>query len=114
MPRRQADIVRFPRARTNGFDLGEEDHAFLVRIIGPFHGGEVEQFLTTAPAVPGGRRLSTNHPAMERLLNAIGVEVHGFMKLEDEEAGRPRLKPKRGGTAQHLLKLYRRIEDHLS
>jgi hypothetical protein len=40
--------------------------------------------------------------------------VHGFLKLEDEEAGRPRLKPKRGGTAEHLLALYRQIESHLS
>jgi len=51
---------------------------------------------------------------MDLLFNAIGIEVHGFMKLEDEEAGRTRLKPKRGGTAERLLAIYQRIELHLS
>ena len=51
---------------------------------------------------------------MELLLNAVGVEVHGFMKLEDEEAERARLKPKCHGTAERLPAIYKRIEDHLS
>jgi hypothetical protein len=114
MPRRQTTIIPFPRARTTGLVISAEDHAFLVRIIGPFYGSEVEDLLAAASTVPDGRRLSTRHPAMEQVLNAIGTEVHGFLKLEDEEAGRPRLKPKRGGTADHLLALYRQIESHLS
>lgn len=97
-----------------GFVLSDDDHNFLASLIGPCHGAEVEDFLAAAPAVPGGRRLNINHPAMELLLEAIGTEVHGFMKLDEEASGRARLTPKRGGTAERLLKLHRRIEQQLS
>ena len=78
-----------------------------------FGGAQVDEFLTHAPAVAEGCHLVTNHCTMELLLNAVGVEVHGFMILEDEEAERARLKPKCHGTAERLPAIYKRIEDHL-
>jgi len=114
MPRSPSDIVCFPHDRMTGLVLSNAEHTFLVSLIGPCHGVEVEDFLMQAPAVAGGRRLATNHPAMDLLFESIGIDVHGFMKLEDEEAGRTRLKPKKGGTAERLLAIYQRIELHLS
>ena len=103
-----------PRDHMDGIVLSDDDHKFLASLIGPCHGSVVERFLAAAPTVPGGRRLNINHPTMELLLEAIGTEVHGYMKLDEEESGRARLTPKRGGTAERLLKLYRRIEQHWS
>jgi hypothetical protein len=106
--------IRFPRALSGGLVITDDDHRFLTTLIGPCHGGTVEAFLARAPATSGGRRFDINDPDIELLLNAIGVEVIGFMKLEDEESARPRNKPKRGGTAARLLSLYETIEQHLS
>lgn len=114
MPRRRADIVGFPVERTAGLVLSEDDHDFLVSVIGPCHGPEVEDFLAAAPAVPGGRRIDLHHPIMDDLLGAIAAEVHGYMKLDEERDGRARTKPKRGSSAERILALYQRIEDHLS
>lgn len=81
---------------------------------GPCHGAEVEGFLAAAPVVTGGRLLDTHHPIIEDVLAAVGVEVHGYMKLDEERDGRARLKPKRGSTAARLLVIYDQIERHLS
>jgi hypothetical protein len=114
MPPPRQDILRFPRGRMAGLVLSDDDHAFLVSVIGPCHGPEVDDVLVAAPAVSGGRRIDINHPVIEDLLSAIGAEVHGYMKLDEERDGRARTKPRRGSTAERLQELYQRIEDHLS
>jgi hypothetical protein len=48
------------------------------------------------------------------LAAAVGTEVHGYMKLDEERDGRARLKPKRGSTAERLLAIYNLVEQHLS
>lgn len=114
MSRPRTNMVRFPRSRDTGLVLSNDEHAWIADLIGPCHSAEVEDFLADAPAVPGGRRLDCNHPAMEHLLDAISAEVHGYMKIDEEDTGHTRLTPKRGSTAERLLKLQRRIEQHLS
>ena len=51
---------------------------------------------------------------MEDVLAAVGVEVHGYMKLDEERDGRARVRPKRGSTAERLMVIYEQIEQHLS
>jgi len=115
MPRPpSAAIIPVPHRRSPHLVLSETEHRFLVGVLMNFHGTEVEDFLADAPVVTGGRGLALNDPRIELLLNAIGVEVHGFLKLEDEESSEPRRSPKRGGTADKLMKLYRKIETQLS
>jgi hypothetical protein len=85
-----------------------------VSAIGPCHGPEVEDFLAAVSVVPGGRRLDLNDPIMDDVLAAVGTEVHGYMKLDEERDGRARMKPKRGSTAERLLAIHDLIEQHLS
>lgn len=115
MPRRPSNVIHFPGGQsTDGLVLGESDYGLIVSAIGPCHGPEVEDFLAAAPVVPGGRLLDTNHPIMNDVLAAIGTEVHGYMKLDEERDGRARIKPKRGSTAERLLAVHDLIEQHLS
>jgi len=115
MPRRPSNVIRFPGGQgTDGLVLDDADYDLIVSAIGPCHGPEVEDFLAAAPVVPGGRLLDTNHPIMDDLLAAVGTEVHGYMKLDEERDGRARLKPKRGSTAERLMAIYEHIERHLS
>lgn len=115
MPRQPANILRFLGGRgADGLVLSDADYELIVSAIGPCHGSEVERFLAAAPAVPGGRFLNTGHPIIEDVLSAVGVEVQGYMKLDEERDGRARLKPKRGSTAERLQAVYDQIEGHLS
>lgn len=115
MASRPSNVVRFPGGRgDDGLVLSDADHELIASAIGPCHGSEVEDFLAAAPAVAGGRSLDVNHPLMMDVLDAIGTEVHGYMKLDEERDGRARLKPKRGGTAERLQVIYDLIERHLS
>jgi hypothetical protein len=115
MPRCPSNIISFPGGpRADGLVLSDADYELIVSAIGPCHGPEVEDFLTAAPIVPGGRRLNVNDPIMDDVLAAVGTEVHGYMKLDEERDGRARLKPKRGSTAERLLAVHDLIEQHLS
>lgn len=115
MPRRPSHVIRFPGSRpADGLVLSDADYDLIVSAIGPCHGPEVEDFLTVAPVVPGGRRLDVNDPIMDDVLAAVGAEVHGYMKLDEERDGRARIKPKRGSTAERLLAIHDLIEQHLS
>lgn len=115
MSRRPTNIVRFMGAPVlTGLVLSDADYDLIVSAIGPCHGAEVERFLAAASVVPGGRRLNTSHPIMEDVLAAVGVEVHGYMKLDEERDGRARVRPKRGSTAERLMVIYEQIEQHLS
>lgn len=111
-----AEHLRFPGSypRGDGLVITDDEHRCIASAIGPCHGGDIEDFLAAAPSLPGGRYLDTDHPLIHHVLDAIGTEVHGYMKLDEERDGKPRMKPKRGSTAERLLTIYQRIEDHLS
>jgi hypothetical protein len=111
-----AERIRFPGScpRGDGLVLNDADHDCIAHAIGPCHGGDIEDFLAAAPTVPGGRYLDTDHPLILDVLDAIGTEVRGYMKLDEERDGKPRTKPKRGSTAERLAAIYDRIADHLA
>lgn len=113
MPRRPANLIDFPRYQPDRFLLSEADHRFLVTIIGPCHGPHVEDLLVSAQPTNRGMAIDLDHPHLGDLFDAIGIEIMGFMELEDESAGGPRLTPKRGGTAAKLQKIYDLLEAHL-
>jgi len=50
---------------------------------------------------------------MDDVLGAVGIEVRGYMRLDEERDGQERMKPKKGSTAERLLAIYRKIESHL-
>ena len=115
MSRRPSNVIRFPGGQpADGLILGNADYDFIVSVIGPCHGSEVEDFLAAAPVVRDGRFLDTNHPIMDDVLAALGTEVLGYMKLDEERDGRARLNPKRGSTAERLQAIHDLIERHLS
>jgi hypothetical protein len=115
MSHRSVNTIAFPgQPRANGLILSHADHDLLTSTIGPYHGRDVERFLATAPTVANGRRLDTANPIIDDVLAALGCEVHGHVKLDEERDGHPRTKPKRGSTAEKLLVVYRQIERHLS
>ncbi len=107
--------IPFPRRRPPpGIVLTDDEHHFVLGIVRNFHGREIEQLLTSAAEIPGGRRIAGTDEEQYDLMEAIGVEANGFLRLEEEDAGRPLCAPKRGGTAARLLKIYDKIEQHLS
>jgi hypothetical protein len=107
--------IPFPRRRPTGLVLSDDEHRFLVETIANFHGSAIERLLTNATTVPGGgRRLGGTDGDQVGLMEAIGTEAHGFLKLEEETAGRPQSRPRRGGMAERLLKIYDKMEQHLS
>ena len=105
--------IPFPR-RDRGLLLSETDHAFLLDIIGPFQGREVQDLLQRAVAVTGGRRIVGTDDELDRLLAAVDIEANGFLRVESERAGRELRKPQRGGNAERLRRLADQIENHLS
>lgn len=111
-----AQRIRFPGSypRGDGLVLTDDEHRCIASAIGPCHGGEIEDFLAAAPNVPGGRYLDTDHPIIDDVLAAIGVEVRGYMRLDEERDGKERLTPKRGSTAARLATIYDKLERHLS
>ena len=114
MSPKQSKSIRFPAGKsTIGLILDEHDFELMAMAIGPCHGSKVEDFLAAAPVVTGGRFLCTDDPIFEDVLGAIGVEVHGYMRLDREQDGVTRTVPKRGSTAERLLVLYVIIENHM-
>lgn len=111
-----AERIRFPGPypHGSGLVLTDAEHTLIAGAIGPCHGGDIEDFLTAAPSVPDGRYLDTDHPLIHDVLDAIGTEVRGYMKLDEERDGRERLTPKRGSTAARLAAIYDKLERHLS
>jgi len=73
--------------------------------------GDIERFLAAAPSVPGGRAIDICHPLMDDVLGAVGIEVRGYMRLDEERDGQERMKPKKGSTAERLLAIVN--EPHL-
>ena len=105
--------IPFPRHH-RGLLLTEDDHAFLLRIIGPFQGPEVEDLLRGAVHSTKGRHIVATDDDLDLLLAAVDIEANGFLRVESENAGRDLRTPKRGGNAERLRRLARQIEDHLS
>ena len=83
-------------------------------MVGPYYGTVVGACLSAASVVPGGRRIDVNHRALDELIEAIGCEVHGYMKLDEERTGRASNRPTRGTTAYQLMAVYQRIEAYRS
>ena len=94
--------------------LTNDDHAFLLKVIGPFQGPAVEALLRGAAPSPGGRHIVGTYEDLDQLLAAVEIEANGFLRVESEEAGRELLTPKRGGTAARLTKIARQFTKHLS
>lgn len=115
MPRKPANVIPFVGRPpiSQGVVLSDADYQLIASALGPYHGREVEDFLAAAPVVTRGRLLDTSHPHIEAVLAAIGIEIHGYMKLDEERDGRARTKPKRGSMAERLLVIYEHIEQHL-
>jgi hypothetical protein len=105
--------IPFPRHHRDLL-LTEDDHSFLLRIIGPFQGPEVEDLLQRAVHCTDGRRIVGTDDDLDLLLAAVDIEAHGFLRVESENAGRELRTPKRGGNAERLRRLADQIEDHLS
>lgn len=113
-PAQPPHIIPFPGSRQCGFILTNNDHACLTGVIGPCHGTRLEHLLATAPTVPGGRRTDGTDDDLYQLLEAIGIEIHGYRKIENERAGKPRRSPEPGGTVARLLAIHDKLEDYLS
>jgi hypothetical protein len=116
MPRRRSNIIRFPGSRpgTGGLILSDAAHDLVASAIGPCHGSEIEDFLAAAPRAPQADDISTPITHSSTMSWPPSAPVHGYMKLDEERDGRARHKPERGSTAESLLAIYRRFEDHLS
>jgi hypothetical protein len=110
MPDQRIPFPHHPR----GLVLSEDDHTFLLTIIGPFQGPEVEDLLRGAVTDTGGRRIVGTDDDLDLLLSAVDIEANGFLRVESENAGRELRTPKRGGNAERLRRLAWQIEDHLS
>jgi hypothetical protein len=108
MPPRPSNRIAFPAER--GITITDAEHHLLTDVIGPWYDPEVQDYLDRAPATAGGRRLSTTHPAFAAFFAALGCEVLGYQKLDDERDNRP----KRDSTAARLIALYDRIEGQLT
>lgn len=109
--------IPFPRSQPDddALTLSDDDHHFLTGVIGPCHGGDLERLLATSAHIRGGgRRLRGTDHDHQALLEVIGIEVIGYLKIEAEKTGMPPRRPRRGGTAERLLAIYRKLEDHLS
>ena len=111
---RKPKIIQFPRPTTHGFVLTDDEYQLLSEVIAPFHGLELGEFLEHATTVNGGWRIGGTDDDLYELMEAVGVEASGFLKVEEENAGRPLRSPRRGGTAAQLLAIYDKIENHLS
>jgi hypothetical protein len=111
---RPPKIIQFPRPTTHDFVLTDDEYQLLSEVIAPFHGPELGDLLDHATPVNGGRRIGGTDDDLYELMEAVGVEANGFLKVEEENAGHPLRSPRRGGTAAQLLAIYDKIENHLS
>ncbi len=105
--------IPFPRNH-RGCILTEAEHAFILMIIGPFHGAEVADLLRRAQSIEGGRRIAGTDEELDLVLAAVDIEANGFLRVESENAGRNLRKPKPGGNADRLRHIADKIEMYMS
>lgn len=67
-------------------------------------------------AVPhaDGYRLVASDDELVDLMDAVGIEAQGFLRVEEENAGKTLRRPKPGGMSDQLMKLYQKLDDYLS
>jgi len=94
--------------------LTEAEYALLIDVIAPFHPSHIGDLLQRAVPVVGGRCMVGTDNDLIDLMETVGVEANGFITVEEENAGKPLRRPKRGGTADRLLTVYQKLENHLS
>lgn len=94
--------------------LTDAEHAFLIDTVVPFHPSHIGELLHRAVSVPGGRCVAGTDDDLIDLMETVGVEANGFIKVEEENSGKPLRRPKRGGTADRLLTIYQKLDDYLS
>jgi hypothetical protein len=110
-----AEHIPFPRQRATGLQITDDEHMFLVDVIRNFHGGDVEDLLTKATHVPGGgRQIGGTRDDQIALMEAVGIEAAGFLKVEEEKAGKQLRRPRKDGTSDRLFKIYDKVEAYLS
>lgn len=109
-----SNIVRFPDHRDDDITVTEVAFALLCDAVAPYHGTDISGLLARATPTRGGRCIVGTCAELTSLMEAIGVEAYGFLKVEEEKAGRILDAPKRGGTAARLFAIYDRLEEQLS
>ena len=108
-------LIHFPPQRPpRDLILTDDEHRLLADLVVPYHPGDFAALLNRAVHVPGGRRIDATLDDLCDLLDAVGVEANGFIEVEEENAGKPLRRPRRGGNAARLLKIYNKIDKHLS
>jgi hypothetical protein len=108
-------LIYFPPQRPpRDLILTDDEHRLLADLVVPYHPGNFAALLNRAVQVPGGRRIDATLDDLCDLLDAVGVEANGFSEVEEEHAGKPLRRPRRGGNAARLLKIYNKIDEHLS
>jgi hypothetical protein len=112
MPRRAT--IPFPGSNHHGILLSHDEHALLSSAVAPFHGPALGRLLQRAETVDGGRRVDGLDGGLYALMEAVAVEANGFLKVEEENAGRTLRAPKRGGTAARLFAIYTKLDNQLS
>ncbi len=75
---------------------------------------DIGRLLNRAAVVPGGRRISGTYDELDELLGAVWVEMRGFHRIDEEDAGRELDDHAPGSTAAELAIIYHKIEQHLS
>ena len=105
--------IPFPRYR-RALVLTEDEHVYLLRIIGPFHGSEIEDLLRRAQPHHGDTRITGTDDELDLLLAAVDIEANGCLRVEAENADRNLRKPKPGGNADRLRRLADKIEQYLA
>jgi hypothetical protein len=106
--------LQFPRPSVHHLRLTNPDYELLIDLIGPYHGRPLAHFLATATIIPNGRRLSGTDDDFYPLIVAIGCEIHGYRKIEEERTGKSPRSPKRGSTVARLLTINDQLEELLS
>ena len=107
-------ILQFPRPQRYHFLLTNNDHAFLSDIIGPYHGKRLADVIAAATIAPSGRRISGTDDDFHHLIVAVGSEIHGFRKIEEERIEKTLRSHKRNGTVARLLAINDQLEELLS
>ncbi len=99
----------------HGFVLTTAEYQLIADAVAPFHGsGNLRPLLDRAVPIAGGYRITAHDDALVDLLEAVAIEASGFLRVQEENAGKPLRRPKPGGHADRLKKLYAKLDDYLA